>query len=162
MLALYQNNGAWGTHTTFVVCGQLARCLNCSGEMEKPHSLWRMIVFTTFVVCAAPTPCLPIEGKGDRLRWMRCFNPRPNRGISLCRRQNIAFVRTYRAPSGAYHNAVILLSLLFGTAKRSRRISYPQARKRDSSLRIRSIQNDSIRHAYNICCMRRPHPLPSH
>ena len=75
--------------------------------------------------------------------------------ISLCRRQNIAFVRTYRAPSGAYHNAVILLSLLFGAAKRSRRISYPQARKRDSSLRIRSIQNDSIRHAYNICCMRK-------
>ena len=36
--------------------------------------------------------------------------------ISLCRRQNIAFVRTYRAPSGAYRNAVILLSLLFGAA----------------------------------------------
>ena len=50
---------------------------------------------------------------------------------------------------------VILLSLLFGAAKRSRRISYSQAKKRDSSLRLRFIQNDSIRHAYNICCMRK-------
>ena len=32
---------------------------------------------------------------------------------------------------------------------------------RDSSFRIRSIQNDNIRHAYNICCMRHPTLLPS-
>ena len=36
-----------------------------------------------------PPALLPSPlGKGDRLRWMRCFNPRPVRGISLCHRQS--------------------------------------------------------------------------
>ena len=74
--------------------------------------LKKTCLYTTFVVCVRPTPCLPLwaipllgemsartKGFASPLkeRWatqvarMRCFNPRPDRGISLCRRQNIAF-----------------------------------------------------------------------
>ena len=61
--------------------------------------------------------CGSAEGKGDRLRWMRCFNPRPVRGISrsqnISRRKAYRVRRTYRARQGISLCYIVTNNLAF-------------------------------------------------